>query len=116
VTANAQGEASRFKQVLVEYQKAPAVTRDRMYIDTMQKIFSSTTKVMVDAKGSNNLIYLPLDKLISQTAAGTAAATAPSAATSSTPTLPTDSVALETQLQQESRTRDSRISREREVR
>ena len=47
VTANAQGEASRFKQVLVEYQKAPAVTRDRMYLETMQKIFSSTTKVMV---------------------------------------------------------------------
>ena len=116
VTANAQGEASRFKQVLVEYQKAPAVTRDRLYIDTMQKIFSSTTKVMVDSKSSNNLIYLPLDKLISQTAAGTAAATAPSSATSTTPALPTDSVTLETQLQQESRTRDSRISREREVR
>ena len=112
VTANAQGEASRFKQVLVEYQKAPAVTRDRMYIDTMQKIFSSTTKVMVDSKGSNNLIYLPLDKLISQTAAGTAAANAPS----TTSALPTGSVALETQLQQDSRTRDSRSSRDREVR
>jgi membrane protease subunit HflK len=115
VTANAQGEASRFKQVLVEYQKAPAVTRDRMYIESMQKIFSSTTKVMVDSKGSNNLIYLPLDKLISQTAAGTAAATAPSAAAATTP-LPSDSVALETQLQQESRTRDSRNSRDREGR
>ncbi len=116
VTANAQGEAARFKQVLAEYQKAPAVTRDRMYIETMQKVFSSTTKVMVDAKGSNNLIYLPLDKLIAQTAAGTAAATAPSAATAATPALPSDSVALETQLQQESRTRDSRNSRDREVR
>ncbi len=115
VTANAQGEAARFKQVLAEYQKAPAVTRDRMYIETMQKIFSSTTKVMVDSKGSNNLIYLPLDKLISQTAAGTAAATAPSTATT-TPTLPSDSVALETQLQQESRSRDSRSSRDREAR
>lgn len=113
VTANAQGEASRFKQVLVEYQKAPAVTRDRMYLETMQKIFSSTTKVMVDAKGSNNLIYLPLDKLISQTAAGTAAATAPS---TTTPALPSDSVALETQLPQDSRTRDSRTSRDRESR
>ena len=67
VTANAQGEASRFKQVLVEYQKAPAVTRDRMYLETMQKIFSSTTKVMVDSKGNNSLIYLPLDKSVSYT-------------------------------------------------
>ena len=115
VTANAQGEASRFKQVLVEYQKAPAVTRDRMYLETMQKIFSSTTKVMVDAKGGNNLIYLPLDKLIAQTAAPVAgAAVAPSAASPSS--LPSDSVALETQLQQDSRTRDSRSSRDRESR
>ncbi|WP_353153737.1 FtsH protease activity modulator HflK [Herminiimonas fonticola] len=115
VTANAQGEASRFKQVLVEYQKAPAVTRDRMYLETMQKIFSSTTKVMVDAKGGNNLIYLPLDKLIAQTAAPVAgAAVAPSAASPSS--LPSDSVALETQLPQDSRTRDSRSSRDRESR
>ncbi|CAL61446.1 protein HflK [Herminiimonas arsenicoxydans] len=114
VTANAQGEASRFKQVLVEYQKAPAVTRDRMYLETMQKIFSSTTKVMVDAKGGNNLIYLPLDKLIAQTAAPAGAAVAPSAATPSS--LPSDSVALETQLPQDSRTRDSRTSRDRESR
>jgi membrane protease subunit HflK len=116
VTANAQGETARFKQVLVEYQKAPAVTRDRMYIETMQKIFSSTTKVMVDSKGSNNLIYLPLDKLIAQTAAGAAAATASSGVTATTPALPSDSVALETQLQQDSRTRDSRGSRDREAR
>jgi len=119
VSANAEGEAARFKQVLAEYQKAPAVTRDRMYIETMQKVFSSTTKVMVDSKGSNNLIYLPLDKLIAQTAASTAAATTSSSATAATPALPSDSVALETQLQQESPTRDtrdSRNSRDREVR
>ena len=119
VSANAEGEAARFKQVLAEYQKAPAVTRDRMYIETMQKVFSSTTKVMVDSKGSNNLIYLPLDKLIAQTAASTAAATTSSSATAATPALPSDSVALETQLQQESSTRDtrdSRNSRDREVR
>lgn len=116
VTANAQGEASRFKQVLVEYQKAPAVTRDRMYLDTMQKIFSSTTKVMVDAKGNNNLIYLPLDKLISQTAPATPAGTVAQPSAAVTPPLPADSVALETQLQQDSRTRDSRTSRDREAR
>ena len=72
VVATAEGDASRFKQVLTEYQKAPAVTRDRMYLDTMKQIFSNTTKVMVDTKAGNNLIYLPLDKLISQTASDTA--------------------------------------------
>jgi membrane protease subunit HflK len=69
VIANAEGNASRFKQVLDEYQKAPAVTRDRMYLETMQQIFTSTTKLMVDTKNGNNLIYLPLDKLIGQTIA-----------------------------------------------
>jgi membrane protease subunit HflK len=69
VVANAEGDASRFKQVLSEYQKAPAVTRDRMYIETMQQIFANTTKVMVDSKTGNNLISLPLDKLIAQSAA-----------------------------------------------
>ena len=71
VIANAQGDAARFKQVLTEYQKAPAVMRDRMYLETMQQIFTSTTKVMVDAKNGSNMIYLPLDKLISQSAAST---------------------------------------------
>ncbi|MDB5989765.1 MAG: rane protein [Herbaspirillum sp.] len=72
VIANAEGDASRFKQVLTEYQKAPAVTRDRMYLDTMQQIYTNTTKVMVDAKTGSNLIYLPLDKLIAQSDADAA--------------------------------------------
>jgi membrane protease subunit HflK len=66
---NATGNADRFKSVLAEYQKAPAVTRDRMYLDTMQQIFSNTSKVMVDSKAGSNLLYLPLDKLIAQVAA-----------------------------------------------
>jgi len=66
---NATGNADRFKSVLTEYQKAPAVTRDRMYLDTMQQIFSNTSKVMVDSKAGSNLLYLPLDKLIAQVAA-----------------------------------------------
>ena len=66
VIANAEGNASRFKQVLDEYQKAPSVTRDRMYFETMQQIFTSTTKMMIDTKNGNNMIYLPLDKLIGQ--------------------------------------------------
>lgn len=67
VIANAEGDASRFKQIVAEYQKAPAVTRDRMYLETMQQIFANTTKLMVDAKTGNNLLYLPLDRLIAQT-------------------------------------------------
>lgn len=68
VVANAEGDAARFKQVVTEYQKAPVVTRDRMYLETMQQIFSNTTKAVIDSKG-NNLLYLPLDKLIAQAAA-----------------------------------------------
>jgi modulator of FtsH protease HflK len=66
VIANADGDASRFKQVLTEYAKAPAVTRERIYIETMQQVFSTTSKVMLDYKGGGNLLYLPLDKLMQQ--------------------------------------------------
>lgn len=75
VIANAEGEASRFKQVLVEYNKAPGVTRSRMYLDTVQQIMSSTSKVMVDAKGGSNLLYLPLDKLMQTAGVPSTAAT-----------------------------------------
>lgn len=69
VISSADGEASRFKQVLTEYAKAPEVTRQRMYLETMQQIYANTSKVMVDAKGQGNLLYLPLDKLM-QSASG----------------------------------------------
>jgi len=64
VIATAEGDATRFKQVLAEYSKAPGVTRERIYLDTMQQIYTSTSKVMLDYKGSGNLLYLPLDKLL----------------------------------------------------
>jgi modulator of FtsH protease HflK len=67
VTANAEGDAQRFKLVLGEYEKAPQVTRERMYLETMQQIMSSTSKVFVDNKSGNSLLYLPLDKLVAQT-------------------------------------------------
>lgn len=70
VVAQAEGDVSRFKQVLTEYSKAPQVTRDRMYLDTMQQVLSSSTKVIVDQKGGNNLLYLPLDKLMQMSASG----------------------------------------------
>ena len=68
----AEGDASRFKQILAEYSKAPEVTRNRMYLETLQHVYANTSKVMLDAKGSGNLLYLPLDKLM-QAAAVTAA-------------------------------------------
>ncbi|MGH8781163.1 FtsH protease activity modulator HflK [Paraburkholderia sp.] len=67
VVAEAQGDAARFKQVYAQYSKAPAVIRERMYLDTMQHIYSNTTKVFVDSKSSSNVLYLPLDKLVDQT-------------------------------------------------
>lgn len=67
VIANAEGDASRFKQILVEYEKAPTVTRERMYIDMMQQVLTSSSKIMVDQKAGNSLLYLPLDKLIQST-------------------------------------------------
>jgi membrane protease subunit HflK len=63
VTANAEGEASRFSQIFAEYQKAPQVTRQRIYLDTMQAVMNNTSKILVDQKGGNSLLYLPLDKL-----------------------------------------------------
>ena len=69
VIATAEGDASRFKSILVEYNKAPAVMRDRLYIDTMQQIFSNVTKVVSESKQGSQLLYLPLDKLIQATAA-----------------------------------------------
>ncbi|WP_162592240.1 FtsH protease activity modulator HflK [Variovorax sp. PBL-E5] len=68
IIAQAQGDAQRFGSVLAEYQKAPQVTRDRMYTDAMQQIYASTTKVLIDSKQGSNLLYLPLDKLIQQAA------------------------------------------------
>jgi len=106
VTANAEGDASRFKQILVEYEKAPAVTRERMYIDMMQQVMGNVSKVMVDQKNGNSLLYLPLDKLVESTrtsAAATEALAAPVTSQSS------DNTAAQ-------RARDSLLGRDRETR
>jgi membrane protease subunit HflK len=66
VIARAEGEADRFDKLLTEYRRAPEVTRKRMYVETMQEVLSNTSKVMVDVEGGNNLLYLPLDKLMNQ--------------------------------------------------
>ncbi len=110
IVAQAQGDGQRFKSVLAEYQKAPQVTRDRMYLETMQQIYSNVSKVMVDSRQGSNLLYLPLDKIMQSsthagepglTAAGTAAAPAVVPPVASTP---------------DSRSRDASRGRERETR
>jgi len=63
---DAQGEVARFEKILPEYQAAPEVTRQRLYLATMEKVYSNTSKVMVDVDGGNNMMYLPLDKIIQQ--------------------------------------------------
>ncbi|MGH8687608.1 MAG: FtsH protease activity modulator HflK [Burkholderiales bacterium] len=83
VTNNAEGDASRFRQVLAEYAKAPAITRERLYLDMMQQVLSSTSKVLVDTKGSGNLLYLPLDKLLQGGAAAALPDMSPSSSSSS---------------------------------
>jgi membrane protease subunit HflK len=103
VVERAQGDASRFKQVLVEYNKAPAVTRDRLYLDTMQQIFASTTKVMVDTRGNGSVLLLPFDKLMQQALSEPVTQRAPNAPTSEPAPIDT-------------RPRDTSRSRDREVR
>ncbi|AUN94092.1 FtsH protease activity modulator HflK [Pseudazoarcus pumilus] len=88
VMANAEGEAARFTQVLEQYARAPEVTRERMYLETIQQVMSNTSKVMIDADSGGNLLLLPLDKLIGQTGsgAGTESSRAQSQTSSSTTT------------------------------
>ncbi len=81
VIATAEGDAERFNSVYAEYQKAPAVTRDRLYIDTMREVYSNVSKVMVDSRTNSNLLYLPLDKLMQQAGAGAPAVQLPAPAT-----------------------------------
>ncbi|MEM7282739.1 MAG: protease modulator HflK, partial [Pseudomonadota bacterium] len=66
VIESATGDASRFLQLMGEYQKAPGVTRQRLYLETMEEVYGDTNKVLIDADGSGSLMYLPIDKLIQQ--------------------------------------------------
>jgi membrane protease subunit HflK len=91
VVASAQGDASRFRQILAEYEKAPAVTRERIYLETMQQVLTATSKVIVDQKGGQNLLFLPLDRIMQLAAQAPAPVdAAPSTATpgASPPTVP----------------------------
>lgn len=113
VVARAEGDAQRFRSVLAEYQKAPAVTRDRIYIDTMQQIYSSVTKVLVDARSGSNLLYLPLDKLIQQSASAQPPAATASTAAPTVQVLPDVAAAP---VGSDSRSRENARGRDRESR
>ena len=119
--ATAEGDASRFRQLNTEYAKAPEVTRNRLYLETMQQVYTNTSKVLIDAKGQGNLLYLPLDKLM-QAAGSVPAATAsshsettPSTASRSAPAM-TNETPPQVADRPEVRTRDALRSRDREVR
>jgi membrane protease subunit HflK len=110
IIAQAQGDAQRFKLLLAEYQRAPQVTRDRLYIDAMREIYSNVTKVLVESRQGSNLLYLPLDKIMQQVSSGGAAAPAgdsPSAASASSSTSVPSS---------DARSRDNSRGRDRESR
>ncbi|BDI06715.1 protease modulator HflK [Sphaerotilus microaerophilus] len=107
VIAQAEGDAERFRSVLTEYQKAPAVTRDRLYIDTMAQVYSNVSKVYVDARNGSNLLYLPLDKLIQQSGAGAVPVPAPAAAASE-PAAAGGAIDVRSRDGQRGRDRDSR--------
>ncbi len=110
IVAQADGDAQRFRSVLAEYQKAPQVTRDRMYLDTMQQVYGNVTKVLVDSRQGSNMLYLPLDKIM-QMSAQTGAA-APAEVPSATPAASTSPASLST----DARARDISRSRDRDVR
>ncbi|MGH8379624.1 FtsH protease activity modulator HflK [Pseudomonas sp.] len=81
VVSRAKGEADRFTKLVAEYRKAPEVTRQRLYLDTMQEVYSNTSKVLVSGKdGQNNLLYLPLDKMVEGSRASSVPASVPASA------------------------------------
>ena len=110
VVAQAQGDAQRFRSVFTEYQKAPQVTRDRMYLDAMQQIYGNVTKVLVDSRQGGNLLYLPLEKLMQMGASGNEANVVSGTTSPPVNVLPPSSVANDV------RSRDAARTREREPR
>ncbi len=112
VVAQAQGDAQRFRSVFAEYQKAPQVTRDRMYLDAMQQIYSNVTKVVVDSRQGSNLLYLPLDKIMQMNGVASEASAANAASSSS----PVVHVTPPATTGSDARSRESVRTRERESR
>ena len=109
IVAQAQGDAQRFSSVLTEYQKAPQVTRDRMYTDAMQQVYTNVTKVLIDSRNGSNLLYLPIDKIMqmtSQDGAAAAAGTPQGGAAPGATQSPVSSIPLDTRARDTSRTRE----------
>ncbi len=106
VVAQADGDAQRFRSVLAEYQKAPGVTRDRMYIETMQQVYSNVSKVMIDSRQGSNLLYLPLDRLLQQAGAPVTGAAAPAASPAPAATEPAATQSVDIRSRDGARTRD----------
>jgi membrane protease subunit HflK len=112
IVAQAEGDAQRFKAILPEYQNAPQVTRDRMYLDAMQQIYTNVTKVVIDSKQGSNLMYLPLDKLMQATSSPLAPAASSDASANGNNTSAPAPAAAST----DPRSRESLRSRDREIR
>ncbi len=106
VVAQAEGDAQRFRSVLAEYQKAPAVTRDRLYLETMQQVYSNVTKVMVDSRAGSNLLYLPLDRLLQQAPATAATPGAVTVVPAPSAVDPTGTQSVDIRSRDGARTRD----------
>lgn len=106
IVAQAEGDGQRFASILTEYQKAPQVTRDRMYIDTMREVFGNVSKVLIDTRSNSNLLYLPLDKLMQQ--AGAVASGAATATTPASELPPSPPPTVELRSRDGQRSRDSR--------
>lgn len=116
IVAQAQGDAQRFRSVLTEYQKAPQVTRDRMYIDTMAQIYGNVTKVLVESRQGSNLLYLPLDKIMQMTGQGATATVGDAGAAASVLPLPPAPPGAASATTPDSRARDAQRSRDRDTR
>ncbi len=116
IVAQAQGDSQRFRSVLAEYQKAPQVTRDRMYIDTMQQVYTNVTKVLVESRQGSNLLYLPLDKIMQMTGQGATAAPADAALGANSATLPTVPSVTAPASTTDARSRDASRTRDRDTR
>ncbi|WP_218240192.1 FtsH protease activity modulator HflK [Comamonas fluminis] len=115
IVAQAQGDAGRFSSLYSEYQKAPQVTRDRLYLDTMQQIYSNVTKVLVESRQGSNLLYLPLDKIMSGVGSAANAAATGDAAAPASSTTPAATVRVVPNPAGDARSRDAR-SRDRDAR
>ena len=114
IVAQAQGDAQRFRSVLTEYQKAPQVTRDRMYTDAMQQVYTNVTKVLVESKQGSNLLYLPLDKIMQQSAQSSPAASSDATTLPGVASVPLNSGVPASTV--DSRVRDAARTRDRDTR